>query len=106
DYTLAWTTQADVDLDRIPDTLDNCRLTANPKQTDSDGDGYGNRCDCDLNNDGRVDGGDFGFWRLLATVPPASDQWNPAADFNENKRVDVDDYTIFKNRNGIMAPYE
>jgi hypothetical protein len=105
DYALAWTTRADADRDLIPDDVDNCRLTANRKQTDSDWDGYGNRCDCDLDNNGRVDAGDFWRWRLLATVNPSSSAWDSAVDFNENGVADYEDYMIFISRYGQMEPY-
>ena len=36
--------RADVDGDEVPDEIDNCRRTANPRQQDSDGDGTGDLC--------------------------------------------------------------
>ncbi|GAB4278134.1 MAG: hypothetical protein Kow0092_33940 [Deferrisomatales bacterium] len=48
----------DADGDGVYDTADNCAVTAND-QTDSDGDGYGDECDGDLNNDGAADDGDL-----------------------------------------------
>ncbi|MEZ5565447.1 MAG: thrombospondin type 3 repeat-containing protein [Gammaproteobacteria bacterium] len=45
----------DVDSDGIPDLCDSCISIANPRQEDSDGDGYGNACDPDFNNNGIVD---------------------------------------------------
>ncbi|MEM7082833.1 MAG: FG-GAP-like repeat-containing protein [Pseudomonadota bacterium] len=44
----------DSDGDGVFDHLDNCRALANPQQLDPDADGFGNRCDPDLNNDGVV----------------------------------------------------
>jgi len=41
----------DADGDGIDDSLDNCILEYNPDQADADGDGYGNLCDADFNND-------------------------------------------------------
>jgi hypothetical protein len=75
----------DADGDGVPDTDDNCTLIPNGttipdeggnSQLDSNGDGYGNACDADLNNDGVVNGLDVG---------PFVDQFGtsgPAADFN------------------------
>ncbi len=44
----------DSDGDGIPNDLDNCVLVANADQRDTHGDGIGNVCDPDLNNDGTV----------------------------------------------------
>ena len=43
------------DLDGAMDATDNCLETPNPGQLDADGDGFGNACDADLNNDGWQD---------------------------------------------------
>jgi len=45
---------ADADSDGVIDSLDNCTEVANPDQTDSNGDGYGNICDADLDNNGVI----------------------------------------------------
>jgi uncharacterized protein (TIGR03790 family) len=45
---------ADRDGDGVPDASDNCLLLPNPDQRDSDGDGFGNLCDADLDGDGLV----------------------------------------------------
>ncbi len=44
----------DVDLDGLVDLVDNCPRDANATQADADRDGYGDRCDPDLDNDGKV----------------------------------------------------
>lgn len=44
----------DLDGDGIPDTSDNCLGIANADQRDTDADGFGNLCDADVDNDGRV----------------------------------------------------
>jgi len=51
----------DSDGDGLADASDNCRMVANSKfgACDSDGDGYGNACDGDFNQDGSTDGMDF-----------------------------------------------
>ena len=45
---------ADQDGDGVPDARDNCRDIPNPDQRDSDGDGFGNLCDADIDGDGWV----------------------------------------------------
>jgi hypothetical protein len=60
----------DSDGDAVPDLFDNCRNTDNgpfaavgacgtAEQLDSDGDGYGNPCDGDLDQSGLTNGVDF-----------------------------------------------
>ena len=86
--------------DAIPDPDDNCRLTANSSQLDSDNDGYGNACDCDLNNDGVVNMPDYMKFRQL---------WNRTddmADFNADGKVGIQDYMIFRSRWNSKAPFE
>jgi len=41
----------DTDSDGVDDSVDNCTLIANPGQQDADGDGHGNVCDGDFDND-------------------------------------------------------
>lgn len=58
-------TGLDTDDDGIPDTADNCLAVANPGQRDSNGDGFGNRCDPDLNDDLIVNALDLGLIKLV-----------------------------------------
>ena len=51
DYVRVFVGMADADSDGIADNSDNCTLVANASQLDTDGDGIGNACDADLNND-------------------------------------------------------
>lgn len=44
----------DLDGDGHFDARDNCLLIPNPQQRDTDGDGFGNFCDSDVNGDGRI----------------------------------------------------
>ncbi|MFK7886510.1 MAG: M4 family metallopeptidase [Gammaproteobacteria bacterium] len=81
---------ADADGDGVNDELDNCTLEANADQIDSNGDGYGNVCDADLNNDGIINVVDLG---LLRAVFFTSDQ---DADFNGDGVVNVVDLGIMR----------
>jgi len=74
----------DTDLDGVDDALDNCTLVSNgpltpsilPQniQRDSNGDGFGNICDADVDNDGFVGFGDFILIRsLFGTADPDAD---------------------------------
>jgi hypothetical protein len=56
---------ADGDDDGISDDVDNCLLVFNPDQTDSNGDGYGNACDADFNDDCVVNFQDLGIMRTV-----------------------------------------
>ena len=45
----------DTDRDGVPDVVDICLRHPNPSQADYDGDGFGDRCDPDFDQNGRVD---------------------------------------------------
>lgn len=75
----------DSDGDKVSDTVDNCLGQANADQRDSDGDGFGNWCDADLNNDNRVNFADLAIFR---TKFGTSD---PDADFDGNGSVGFSD---------------
>jgi hypothetical protein len=85
-YLFRWpdiTGNADVDSDGISDQLDNCTMTANAEQLDSDADGYGNVCDADFNNNGIVD--PFDLSRLKSRFGSAE---APDEDLDGNGVVD------------------
>ncbi len=85
----AWA-DGDTDGDGVPDATDNCIMITNPDQRDSNGDGFGNVCDPDLNNNGSVDLTDYSIFRAAFGTS------DPDADFNGDNNVDLADYTIFR----------
>jgi murein DD-endopeptidase MepM/ murein hydrolase activator NlpD/ribosomal protein L27 len=81
----------DSDGDGFDDYADNCSQVSNPRQTDTDADGYGNACDGDLNNDGIVNSGDLGLLRLAFFSSPGAPNWNPDADLTDDFIVNTAD---------------
>jgi len=64
----------DADGDDVADARDRCLGTPDPLQRDSDGDGFGNRCDADLDGDGAVGFSDLArFRRRFLTADPHAD---------------------------------
>jgi len=87
----------DSDQDGIPDNEDNCILVPNGpldpdaggnSQLDTDGDGYGNICDADLNGDVQIDLSDFSLFRSAFGTA------NPDADFDGDGQVNLSDFSI------------
>jgi len=76
---------ADTDGDGVDDSADNCRRLANRLQLDSDGDGFGNRCDVDFDQSGLADGRDVRFFTHKIR------SGDPGADIDENGIVDWND---------------
>jgi len=91
--------QVDTDSDGIVDALDNCRLLSNATQVDSNGDGNGNRCDGDLNNNGSTNAQDTVLYRQQLGQPSVAPTYN-AADINTNGSVNAQDTTLFRQRLG------
>lgn len=82
----------DSDVDGVADASDNCTLTANPDQRDTDGDSIGNACDADLNGDCSVGFGDMAALKAAFTPAP----YDPDADFNGDGFVNFGDLAFMK----------
>jgi len=99
----------DTDGDGIPDRDDNCTLKPNGSilpsgkesisQRDTDGDGFGNVCDTDLDNSGVTNLLDVGKIRALFLCIPSADpasNFCDHADFNGDNVVNLLDVGILK----------
>jgi hypothetical protein len=91
--TVAFSTASDVDGDGVPDSLDNCKLVANPNQRDTNGDGYGNLCDPDFNGDGTVNINDFNRLKARLNITPVVDV---DTDLDGNGAVNINDFNRLK----------
>jgi uncharacterized repeat protein (TIGR01451 family) len=89
-------TFTDGDADGIPNVYDNCLNVNNPDQRDTNFDGFGNRCDGDLNNSGQTNAADLALFRTaFGDVPPS--QLTLDADFNGSGGfVNAADLSIFR----------
>lgn len=80
----------DIDGDGIVNNFDNCILIPNPAQRDTDGDGFGNFCDPDFDNDLVINAADLAFFK---TKFFSSDS---EADLNGDGVVNAADLAILK----------
>ena len=85
----------DQDGDGILDATDNCTLTPNPTQLDSNGDGFGNRCDADYDDDGRVGSSDFTRFATAFLSEIGESTYDPAVDCDGDGQVGGPDFTCF-----------
>ena len=83
---------ADRDCDGVTDDVDNCLTFANPGQADTNGDGFGNACDADLDGNCSVGFEDLNAFK--AAFPP--NPFNADADFNDNGFIDFGDLARLK----------
>jgi hypothetical protein len=81
---------ADADGDGLSDSADNCIEAANANQRDTDGDGIGNICDPDLNDDCIVNTLDLGRLKSVFFTGDAD------ADFNGDGSVNFSDLGILQ----------
>jgi hypothetical protein len=87
----------DGDGDGVPDVLDNCSAVSNAGSLDcdTDQDGYGNACDCDLNQSLGCTGTDLVQWKIAFNANPTT---NFNADHNCSNSLSGTDLALWKTR--------
>jgi hypothetical protein len=96
----------DADSDGVKDDAgggDNCVAKPNPDQRDTDGDGFGNLCDADLNQDFIIDNNDLNALKGQFNKKASSGAAAANADFNGDGKVNYADLAILKSQMG-QAP--
>jgi len=102
-------TQADGEADGRGDACDNCQTAKNgPTAPDAGGfiqrdtnlDGYGNMCDADYNNDGKVNDDDVAIFDALFPPLSSTPLYDPDVDANGNGVIDRPDYRVLKTSYG------
>jgi len=94
--TVTITADVDTDSDGVPQSIDNCTAVANADQRDTDGDGYGNLCDGDLDNDGDTNTLDLNLYKLAHRTEAGDPAYDPDADFDGDSSIDTLDLNIYK----------
>lgn len=104
---LSWATPAasgpslgDRDSDGIDDLLDNCRDVPNKSQRDTDGDGCGNACDADYDQDGLCGGSDFELFRSVFGHSVDDSEYNANVDHDGDGSIDGADFKVFQSMFG------
>ena len=97
----------DGDGDGIDDLWDNCLGISNASQTDTDGDGCGNKCDADYDQSGAVGSSDFSIFRgAFIASTPGNDGYNANVDADDNDQIGSADFAAFRAGfiNGVPGP--
>jgi hypothetical protein len=103
----------DNDGDGVPDGFDNCSAKSNGPlsvsgcmaQEDTDGDGYGNSCDADWDNDGNIGGTDFLAFSGAFGATTVDVNWNPVVDSDCDGTIGGTDFLLFSGQfSGSVGP--
>jgi secreted trypsin-like serine protease len=84
----------DKDKDGISDDTDNCIDVANSDQLDDDNDKFGNKCDGDLNNDGKTSFKDVNLFVPAYLTERGDAGYRTDADFDGDGKINRSDFNI------------
>ncbi len=91
----------DSDADGIGDPVDNCKVAPNASQTDTNADGFGNRCDADYDDNGMVGISDYGMLLGAFGTTTGMPGFDPEFDLNDNGVIGGGEVAFFLNRFGL-----
>ncbi|MEM7083603.1 MAG: thrombospondin type 3 repeat-containing protein [Pseudomonadota bacterium] len=94
---------ADTDADGVGDLTDNCTLVPNPDQIDTNGDGIGNRCDADVNNDCIINFIDISMFTPRFNTATGDPGYDPDYDIDSSGSLNFVDYIAYTS-NFQMTP--
>jgi hypothetical protein len=103
----------DTDGDGVPDNFDNCSAKSNGPlsasgctgQEDTDGDGYGNSCDADWDNDTFIGGTDFLIFSAAFGSMAGDAAFSEVADSDCDGNIGGTDFLLFSAQfNGSVGP--
>jgi hypothetical protein len=86
----------DADRDGIADAQDDCLEVPNRDQLDANGDGYGDACDADYDDDGVVGGSDFNTFRRAFGSEKGYPGFEPACDHDGSWSIDFGDLAVLR----------
>lgn len=86
----------DSDGDGVDDAFDNCIEAANADQRDTNGDGYGNACDADIDDDGIVNSADLALIKAAFFTQTGKPGYDQDTDLDGDGRINFGDLAIMK----------
>ena len=87
----------DLDSDGVDDLWDNCQGVSNGTQLDTDGDGCGNACDADYDQNGSIGAADFAIFRACFIAgSPGNAGYNENCDSDGNDAIGAADFAAFR----------
>lgn len=96
----------DADADEFCDWADNCTHVYNPDQLDSNGDGFGNACDSDFDNDGGVTMQDHDMLLAVIFSFAGDGVYDADCDLDGDGVIGIPEWNLLRTQiaNGVPGP--